>query len=270
MLIRKLLFSEIDLLKDFPPKEWNLDLPALVLFHFEHPYFYPAVVVIDGKIVGFGNGILNGKVGWLGNIIVLPEMRKQGIGNELTNHLVEYFKNMGCASQLLIASEMGKNIYSKIGFRTSASYQFFKRVSGLSNYQKTEKIRKVETQDFPALKMLDEEATGEKRSEFIERYFTTGWVYSSKNSKEIEGTYFSDLGGGLIIAKNSEAGIELIKFRLSQGKTAAIVPSENEIAIKYLMSEGFQLTQSASRMVLGEEVNWKPKFIFNRGGGYCG
>ena len=124
--IRKLLQSEINLLKDLPPKEWNMDLPSIATSHFNHPYFYPVVAVLNDQIVGFGNGILNKKVGWLGNIIVTPGNRRQGIGHQLTTHLVDYFKSKGCITQLLIASEMGKNIYSKIGFKITSTYNFYK------------------------------------------------------------------------------------------------------------------------------------------------
>ena len=171
--IRQLRQSEISLLEDFPPADWNMDLPGFVSFHFGYPYFYPIVAETENKIVGFGNGILNDKVGWVGNIIVLSEYRKKGIGYELTNHLVEYFKHKGCTKQLLIASEMGKNIYAKIGFKESSTYQFFKVGIAFPNYQKAVEIREVNENDFILLKKLDKEASGEERFHLIERFFST-------------------------------------------------------------------------------------------------
>jgi GNAT superfamily N-acetyltransferase len=268
--IRQLLKSEIGLLQNFPPKEWNLDLPEFVSFHFGYPYFLPIVTEIENKIAGFGNGILNGKAGWIGNIIVLPEYRNRGIGYELTNFLVEYFKSKGCKQQLLIASDMGKNIYTKIGFKISSTYQFFKVGTMFPNYPKVSRIRKIKEGDFTSLKKLDKEATGEERFHLIERFFSTGWVYSHEESGEIRGIYLPDLGSGLVIAKDPEAGLELLKFRLSQGKTNAVLPSENEAAINLLKHEGYQPYQTLPRMVLGDEVKWKPEYIFNRASGYCG
>ena len=93
--IRQLIQSEIGLLKDLPPEEWNINLPEIVSFHFGYPYFYPIVACSGKEIIGFGNGILNNKVGWVGNIIVTQEFRRQGIGHELTNHLVEFFREKG-------------------------------------------------------------------------------------------------------------------------------------------------------------------------------
>jgi ribosomal protein S18 acetylase RimI-like enzyme len=268
--VRQLSQSEIELLADLPPKEWDMNLPNIVSFHYGCPYFYPIVACMDGEIVGFGNGILNNKVGWIGNIIVTPEWRRQGIGFQLTNHLVEFFIKNGCNTQLLIASELGKNIYSKIGFKTAATYHLYKMGAGCYNYQKFAGIRKTKKEDYSLLRRLDAEITGEERSQLIERFFSTGWVYYCEESNEIEGVYLPDLGSGLILAINSKAGIELMKYRFSQGKTTVTLPSNNIEAIKFLEQEDFHLQKTLPRMVLGNEVNWKPNLIFNRGTGYLG
>jgi ribosomal protein S18 acetylase RimI-like enzyme len=88
--IRQIEQSEIPQLENFPPEDWNLDLPKLFTFHFGCPYFYPIVAKVNDKIVGCGIGIVHNTVSWLGTIIVLPEYRRQGIGKEITSHLIEY------------------------------------------------------------------------------------------------------------------------------------------------------------------------------------
>jgi GNAT superfamily N-acetyltransferase len=268
--IRQLLKSEINLLKNFPPEDWNIDLPGFISFHFGYKYFYPIVAEENNKIVGFGNGILNSAVGWLGNILVPPEYRRRGIGYQITKHLVNYFNNKGCTGQLLIASEMGKNIYKKIGFEISSAYHFFNAESNPQAYERNINIKKIKEDDFLLFKKLDAEATGEKRYEFIKRFLPAGWVYKKERSKNIEGVYLPDLGSGLIFAKNPEAGLELLKFKLSLGKTRTVIPSENKIALNFLITKGCQPYSTAPRMVLGKEVSWQPKYIFNRAAGYCG
>ncbi|MEJ2615762.1 MAG: GNAT family N-acetyltransferase [Ignavibacteriaceae bacterium] len=268
--IRPLLKSEINLLKNFPPESWNLDLPVFISFHFDYPYFYPVVAEENNKIIGFGNGILNGSTGWLGNILVPSEFRRRGIGNEITGHLVEYFHNKGCTSQLLIASEMGKNIYARLGFKESSSYQFLRKGSYLPDYSKNENIRRINDNDFDLLKKFDEEISGEKRIGLIRRFFATGWIYQQKNANDIQGVLLPDLGGGLIFAKNPEAGLELIKLKLDLGKFRSVIPTDNETALNFLKSLGFEIYSTAPRMVLGVDVNWQPKYVYNRAAGYCG
>ncbi len=269
MKIRQLLRSEIPQLQNFPPEDWNIDLPRLLFFHFGHTYFYPIIAEMDGRIVGCGNGYLHGKIGWLGNIIVLADYRRQGIGQTLTIHLMEYFKSKGCSSQLLIASEMGEPLYRKLGFETSSTYVLYKREPGIST-QHISRVRKVKKEDIQSIKELDKKITGEERFHLIERFLPTGLVYSQGVSDNAEGVYLPDFGSGLIIAKNAMAGQALMKVRLNEGKTTVIVPSVNDSAREFLESEGFQVYRKAPRMVLGEEVQWQPTMLYNRATGYCG
>ena len=268
--IRSLLKSEIKYLKGLPPEDWNLNLPELVSFHYGYPYFFPIIAELNGMIIGCANGFLNGSVGWLGNIIVSPENRKQGIGYQLTTHLVELFKEKGCTTQLLIASKMGESIYQKIGFKTTSSYQFYKQGNESKIYKLNFKLKKIRKQDYDLLRNFDFEISGEERFHLIRRFFSTGLICRDEGLNNIRGIYLSDFGSGLIFAKDPEIGLELMKYRFNNGKTKIVVPSENTGAIDFLQKEGYQLDVTLPRMVLGNEVNWKPGSIFNRASGYCG
>jgi GNAT superfamily N-acetyltransferase len=267
--IRQIEQSEIPQLQNFPPEDWNLDLPRLFSFHFGYPYFYPAIAEVDRKIIGCGIAIVHGTLSWLGTIIVRPEFRRRGIGKEITSHLIEYCKGNGCKTQLLIASEMGEPIYRKLGFTTSATYVVYKRES-IVPIRRISNVREVRQEDAKIIKELDREITGEERFTILERFLSTGWVYGPEKSDHITGVYLPDFGNGLIHAKNSEAGLALMKVRLNQGKTTAVVPSLNTIAREYLLSEGFQELRTAPRMVLGNDVQWHPIMLYNRAAGYSG
>ena len=267
--VRQIVESEIPQLQNFPPEDWNLDLPRLFAFHFGYPYFYPAVAEVDNKIIGCGIAIVHGTISWLGTIIVLPEYRRRGIGKEITSHLIEYCKSKGCKTQILVASEMGEPVYRKLGFTTSATYIFYKRES-IAPIQRISNVREVRQEDVKYIKELDKEITREERFTFLERFLSTGYVYNPEKSDSITGVYLPDYGTGLIIAKDSTAGLTLMKLRFNQGKTKIVIPSSNMIAQEYLLSERFQEYRRAPRMVLGEDVNWNPAMVYNRGTGYCG
>ncbi|MGD0589576.1 MAG: GNAT family N-acetyltransferase [Bacteroidota bacterium] len=267
--IRPIEQSEIPQLQNFPPEDWNLDLPRLLSFHFGYPYFYPAAAEVDKKIIGCGIAIVHGTISWLGTIIVLPEYRKRGIGKEITSHLIQYCKDRGCTTQLLTASAMGESVYRKLGFHTSAEYVFYKRES-IVPIQRISNVREVRQEDVKYIKELDREITGEERFTFLERFLSTGWVYVPEKSTRISGIYLPNFGSGLIMTKDSKSGFELMKLRFNRGKTTAVVPSMNTIARKYLLSEGFQEYRTAPRMVLGQDVNWNPTMLYNRATGYCG
>ncbi len=66
---------------------------------------------MDHDIAALACSITNGSTGWLAHIIVAPHFRGQGLGYTLTNYAIETLENLGCTSQLLVATEMGEPLY---------------------------------------------------------------------------------------------------------------------------------------------------------------
>lgn len=60
---------------------------------------------------------LSGKEGYILNIYTLPEYRKKGYGKEIIKKLIEYSKDIGIKRLWLNASDEGKKLYSKLGFK---------------------------------------------------------------------------------------------------------------------------------------------------------
>jgi GNAT superfamily N-acetyltransferase len=266
--IRKIEATEINLLKDFPPEDWKMDLPALISMHHSNACFYPVAAESGEMIIGCGIAYCFGKTGWLGNIIVIPDFRRQGIGRSITMHLMDYLREKGCNTQILIATEMGENIYRNLGFRISSMYDFYRCDSAVAAY-KFPGIRKMEKGDIPAVEKIDRMITGETRSGFLEKYYSGGWVYE-RRSRGIGGFYLPDFSNGPVEAEETEIGLELMMFRLAHGRLTAAIPEENRAAGEFLVSLKFRKYRTAPRMVFGPEVPWQPEKIFNRGSGYCG
>jgi GNAT superfamily N-acetyltransferase len=269
MLIRPLVHSEISQLHGFSPPDWNSDISIVMETHFHQSYFFPVAAEREGVIVGCGHGILNGNVGWLGNIFVLPEHRNKGIGKAITQYLVDFFHSKNCKSQLLVATVLGEPVYRKLGFQKSSSYIFFKRETSVV-FDSQPNVRSIQDSQIPVIQKLDRVISGEDRFPLIKRFLSTARIVENQESDEIEGIYLPDYGQGLILARTEEAGISLMKVRLSQGKTNAVVPEANSAARQFLIEQGFHEHQTAPRMFLGKDVTWKETMVFNRGTGYCG
>ena len=243
--------------------------PKFLFLHYGQPYFYPIVAVVDERIAGVGNGILNGRTGWLGNIIVHPDFRRKGIGRAITQNLIEYFQSKGCTSQLLVATPMGEGLYKKFGFKTISEYLFYKtekKLKALAN----NRIRKLEIDDIEANMELDRYAAGEERGAFIKQFFSAGWVYEDDRSGKILGYFLPECGNGLVIASDSTAGLELLQFKHSRELKTAVIPSENIVARDFFEQNGFIQYLRAPRMILGEKVTWHPELVFSRAAGYWG
>lgn len=93
-------------------------------------------------------------------------------------------------------------------------------------------------------------------------------MFIKKNGK-ISGYYLPELGEGLIVADNREAGIELMKLKYSISNKGTL-PVENREGIAFLKENGFVETRRAKRMILGKEFLWHPDKIYNRIAGNLG
>ena len=61
--------------------------------------------------------ILNGKVAYVMNMYTFPNYRNRGIGAELFKRIVDEAKQLGYKKIALNASDMGRPLYEKFGFK---------------------------------------------------------------------------------------------------------------------------------------------------------
>lgn len=268
IMIRELKESEIHGLNGLSPTDWKFDYEDFLNDFLTDDYFYAFAIIQDELIVGTGNVILKEKVGWLANIIVDENYRGKGLGYKMTKFLVDFLNDKGCETQLLIATELGEAVYQKVGFRKITEYQCFDSEVDL-DYTYTNSIRELKNSDLESIYELDRDANGENRTHLIDKYFENGAGYFNINN-ELLGFYLPDFGRGLVISKDSKAGIELLKLKHSKQGTRTLLPIDNENGINFLESSGLKKGDKCSRMILGKENKWNPNYIYSYGSGYCG
>lgn len=91
--------------------------------------FVEWIAVVDNEIVATSSVSFyklppltirpTGKVAYIGNMFTYPKYRKQGIATKLFALSVEEAKKNGCRQILLNATDMGRPIYEKYGFKGS-------------------------------------------------------------------------------------------------------------------------------------------------------
>ena len=77
------------------------------------------VADVDGKIVGYAGAWMVLDEAHVTNVAVLPEMRRQGVGNKLMAGLMQYAANLGVAYMTLEvrrSNEAAKKLYHTMGF----------------------------------------------------------------------------------------------------------------------------------------------------------
>ncbi|WP_374073481.1 GNAT family N-acetyltransferase [Bdellovibrio bacteriovorus] len=89
--------------------------------------YISSVAVVDGRIVAAAGLVFyqkppslpsgSGLVGYLTNVYTLPEYRKRGLGSRMIDLLIKEAKSMKAVKIHLGATEDGKDIYEKLGFK---------------------------------------------------------------------------------------------------------------------------------------------------------
>jgi len=78
-----------------------------------------AFALLEGGVCrGFVTTAAHPRSGWIGNLILAPEGRGKGTGGRLFDFAVGHLERRGSASIILTASELGRPLYEKRGFRS--------------------------------------------------------------------------------------------------------------------------------------------------------
>lgn len=257
----------LDQLDRLPPDEWQSNAYDLFMDNDWQPWFHAYQVVDGSKLLGFGMLFHFNDVAWLGWIVVSKKYRGKGIGSSISKHLISESKKLGADKLILTATELGCPIYEKLGFKTTSHYHFLTAPAQYRPIFDRSKIKKADNADMKTISQLDKLATGENRAALLESHLENTFVYSVST---MEGFFVESLGDGFIVASTTEAGENLMNFRLKKNKNKVAIPDGNTELLKALKSNGFTETAKIPRMTLGNEPTWKPAMIYNRGTGYCG
>ena len=93
-------------------------VPANELALFRGPLTECAFVLKErGEPRGFVTAVRHERSGWIGNLIVPADLRGRGCGAFLLRHALEVLRRRGVESIWLTASDLGRPIYEKLGFR---------------------------------------------------------------------------------------------------------------------------------------------------------
>ena len=130
------------------------------------PTCRPVVGIADGRLVATGLATANGRVGWLGGIAVEAGFRRRGFGRAVTEELIRLLELAGCETLSLEATEAGRPMYERMGFRL-VSYYHELQAGHLAEEPVPPpgtRARPLQATDLAAICALDRQATGEDRS----------------------------------------------------------------------------------------------------------
>jgi predicted GNAT family acetyltransferase len=221
-----------------------------------------------GRVVATSVATVYARTGWIGHVFVRPDLRGHGLGSRMTSIALDVLQRAGCDTILLAATELGRPIYERLGFRVESSYHELRgtalpRTVGLAPY------RPLLRSDHAALRALDRQVSGDDRGLILTRFGEFAWGVSSKGG--LAGAVVPLPWGGAWAALLPGAGeaetaalVRLIRTAGSMGPEVIVYPpDENRLALEELRENGFEELRTVPRMVLGKRSDWLPAAVWN-------
>jgi GNAT superfamily N-acetyltransferase len=239
-------------------------------FALRVPTVSAVVAVGEDRLVATGMATAHGPVGWLGAIAVAEEWRRRGIGRAVTEELMRRLRAAGCETLSLEATDAGRPMYERMGFRFVTWYHQLQgeHLDERPLPPEGAHVRQMRPADLPAVCSLDRRATGEDRSAALEVLSEAGgWALEREGS--LAGFLLpAERAYGVVIAPRPEDGIYLLDLHRflvpAGGHVRAGIPDEHAAGWRELEARGWVETWRAPRMLLGPDVAWRPECIWGQ------
>lgn len=232
----------------------------------------PIVAMSDGHPIGTGLGSIHGDVGWVGVIFVTPELRGRGIGRALTEAVCEILESAGCRSLVLVATDLGRPVYERLGFREQTRYHMHpgEPLGEPPSAPPGTSLRPITPADLDAVAALDRRVAGEERRPLIEAYASDGWLLSDDDAAAGLRGYLlpTHRGNAALIAPRPEDALCLIDLHRhltpKDARAWTGLLTDNEQGRRLLAERGSMEWRTFPRMVRGSEPEWKPEMIWGQ------
>jgi GNAT superfamily N-acetyltransferase len=268
--IRALTPTDVDAAVALASAEGWRDRRRFYDFVLRTPRCQPLAGVIDGRLIATGLATANGPVGWLGAIVVAEEFRRRGIGRVVTEELCRRLREAGCSTLSLEATNDGRPLYERLGFRPVTRYHQLQadHVADPPAEPLGARVRTLRPADLPAIFALDREATAEDRSAPLGVLAETGGWVLERDGAVCGFLLPAERAYGAIVAPRFEDGIFLLNWHRHIAPDGAHVragiPDEHAAAWRELQASGWLETWQAPRFLLGPDVPWRPNWIWGQ------
>lgn len=125
----------------------------------------------EGRPVGTATTTIHdGKVAWIGMVLVHPEFRRLGIGKSLLKHCIAWLQQRCVPCIKLDATPAGKTVYVPLGFRDEYELERVETVARVNGETRIAGCQVQATEcDAEAISALDNEAFGVSRQPVLQR-----------------------------------------------------------------------------------------------------
>jgi ribosomal protein S18 acetylase RimI-like enzyme len=213
---------------------------------------------VNGVPAAFITSLPHDRSGWIGNLLVHPELRRQGIGAELFEEALVALKESGVETVWLTASPSGKPLYEKRGFREIDQID---RWIG-ENYVVTVPPERYVLPEN--LKQLDSAGWGDRRESLLTALAAEGETILGENayfiSRKLERV--RQIGP---LTGSAQAVTDLFQRHVTpkaDGERICLdLPQKNEVVGRFLEQQGLKKSGSTILMYRGAPPAYRPELI---------
>jgi GNAT superfamily N-acetyltransferase len=212
---------------------------------------------IEGRLIGTSATITyDGKLAWIGMVIVEPALRGKGIGTTLLKRAIDHLDSRKVSSMNLDATPQGRPLYEKFGFVREYNIErwMLKRPANEPAAGKaSEKLEEV--------LRLDRDVFGADRSELLRSLAESAPEFNlvARDDAGIAGYTFGRRGSradqlGPWMARHEDVGAILLDEFLRRSSRELIFVDcvgPNTWAIPLVKERGFELSRPLTRMFRG-------------------
>ena len=214
--------------------------------------------------LGVAMAVTYGSTGVIGHLVVSKKGRGRKIGQSLLEHVLDYFEGAGTDSVLLYATDDGKRLYERYGFRRFSTAWCVNAV--IPDYRGQESGLSVPMRhhDLEEIIEIDRRLFGDDRSKLLKTLFEEFPEHSFKLERDgsIKGFVFArrtsagyDLGPWACLTNSGRDAEDLFKTVVSSfkpGKMFLGVFMDNENAIRVAKSLMTVRSWETTAMVKGK------------------
>lgn len=218
------------------------------------------LAVDEGRAVAFVSAVRYTNSGWIGNLIVAEDMRGRGYGSRLMRRALDELLAAGVETVWLTASEQGRPLYEKMGFREIDSVV---RWRGIATGGGDGGGGVVTLHDCIA---LDRSGWGDDRSALIAAVTSRGMSFGNRGGFVVMQPCSAGFQAGPWAAVDAGVAEGLLVRALSSLREGAQVlldaPASNADATRILTGAGYETVGRTVLMYRGSPPAYVPGRIF--------
>lgn len=219
--------------------------------------------VVGGQRVGMTTTVPYGKVGWIGNVIVQPEYRGKGIGNELVEAAIRHLQGEGVETVRLNSYMENVQFYERMGFRGEYENARFTGEVGSGGGDTVscapcENLEKVISMDKRVFGANRSRLLSNLLSEFMDTFLCIG---GQKIRGYIVGQVndgFCEIAPWVVDSADASSAKELwlgLRAKLGGRRVAFTVPAKSRLAMTVARWTGLKQGLRTLRMRLGKDAH---------------